>query len=68
LVERKSGYVRIGRVDSMKSDVTKRVVKSRMKDLPPALRRSMTFDNGKEFAEHHQLTRRLKLDVYLNMM
>jgi IS30 family transposase len=64
LVERKSGYARIGRADSMKSDVTVRVVKGRMKDLPPALRRSMTFDNGKEFAEHHQLTRRLKLDVY----
>jgi IS30 family transposase len=24
----------------------------------------MTFDNGKEFAEHGQLTRRLKFDVY----
>lgn len=64
LVERKSGYLRIGRVDSMKSDATMRVVKSRVKDLPPALRRSMTFDNGKEFAEHCQLTRRLRLDVY----
>jgi IS30 family transposase len=64
LVERKSGYLRIGRVDSMKSDMTMRVAKRRMKDLPPALRRSMTFDNGKEFAEHHQLTRGLGLDVY----
>jgi transposase, IS30 family len=64
LVERKSGYVRIGRVDSMKSDVTARVVKQRMKDLPPPLRRSMTFDNGKEFAEHHQLTCRSGLQVY----
>ena len=103
LVERKSGYVRIGRVDSMKSDVTARVVKQRMKELPPALRRSMTFDNvrsvhadrlsktvigtivrenvdresrlmtdeakhyhavGKEFAEHHQLTRRSGLQIY----
>jgi IS30 family transposase len=64
LVERKSGYVRIGRTDSMQSEVTVRVVKQRMKDLPPALRRSMTFDNGKEFAEHHQLTRRLRLDIY----
>jgi IS30 family transposase len=63
-VERKSGYLRIGRVDSMKSDVTARVLKQRMKDLPPALRRSMTFDNGKEFAEHHQLTRRPGLQVY----
>ena len=52
LVERKSGYARIGRVDSMKSDMTIRVAKRRMQDLPPCLRRSMTFDNGKEFARH----------------
>lgn len=64
LVERKSGYARIGRVDSMKSDVTIRAAKRRMKDLPPSLRRSMTFDNGKEFAEHRKLTRGLGLDVY----
>lgn len=31
---------------------------------PPRLRRSAAFDNGKEFAEHERLTRRLKLDVY----
>jgi IS30 family transposase len=64
LVERKSGYARIGRVDSMKSDITMRVAKRRMQDLPPCLRRSMTFDNGKEFAEHHKLTRGLGLEVY----
>ena len=64
LVERKSGYTRIGRVDSMKSDMTIHVAKRRMKDLPPALRRSMTFDNGKEFAEHRKLTRGLGLEVY----
>jgi IS30 family transposase len=64
LVERKSGYVRIGRVDSMKSDITIRMTKKRMRDLPPSLRRSMTFDNGKEFAEHHKLTRGLGLEVY----
>ncbi len=64
LVERKSGYARIGRVDSMKSDMTIRVAKRRMKDLPPGLRRSMTFDNGKEFAEHQKLTRGLGLEVY----
>jgi IS30 family transposase len=64
LVERKSGYTRIGRVDSMKSDRTMRAAKRRMKDLPPSLRRSMTFDNGKEFAEHRKLTHGLGLDVY----
>jgi len=63
LVERKSGYVRIGRVDSMKSNMTVRVAKGRLKDLPPALRRSITFDNGKEFAEHRKLVG-LGLEVY----
>jgi transposase, IS30 family len=64
LVERKSGYTRIGRLDSMKSDTTMHVAKKRMKDLPPSLRRSMTFDNGKEFAEHPKLTNGLELEVY----
>lgn len=64
LVERKSGYTRIGRVDSMKSDMTMHVAKRRMKDLPRCLRRSVTFDNGKEFAEHQKLTRGLGLQVY----
>ena len=64
LVERKSGYARIGRVDSMKSSLTMRVTRRRMKDLPPSLRRSVTFDNGKEFAEHATLTDRVGLEVY----
>lgn len=64
LIERKSGYARIGRVDSMRSDMTIQVAKRRMKDLPPSLRRSVTFDNGKEFAEHQRLTRSLGLEVY----
>ena len=64
LVERKSGYARIGRVDSMKSDATMRTAKRRLKDLPSSLRRSMTFDNGKEFAEHQHLNRGLGLEIY----
>ena len=35
-----------------------------MKDLPPALRRSMTLDNGKEFAEHKQSAKVCDLTVY----
>lgn len=64
LVERKSGYTRIGRVDSMKSNMTMRAAKRRLRDLPPCLRRSVTFDNGKEFAEHRKLTHGLGFDVY----
>jgi IS30 family transposase len=64
MVERKSGYLRIGRIDGMDSDLTMRAAKRRLKDLPPSLRRSMTFDNGKEFAKHPRLTRHLGLEVY----
>lgn len=64
LVERKSGYLRAGRADDMTAATTTRVMKRRMKDLPPALRRSMTFDNGKEFAEHEKFAQACNLEVY----
>lgn len=64
MVERKSGYTRIGRMDDLKAATTTRVAKRRMKDLPACLRRSVTFDNGKEFAEHHKLTESLGLETY----
>jgi IS30 family transposase len=32
--------------------------------LPPGLRRSMTFDNGTEFALHHRLNRELGMATY----
>jgi transposase, IS30 family len=64
MVERKSGYARIGRVDNMKAAATRRVARRRLKSLPTSLRRSMTFDNGKEFAEHRKLAESLDLEVY----
>ena len=64
LVERKSGYARIGRLDDLTASTTTRMVQRRLKDLPKSLRRSMTFDNGKEFADHQTITRRLDLPIY----
>ena len=64
LVDRKSGYARIGRVDDMKSATTMRVIRRRMKQLPPSLRRSMTLDNGQEFAEQATLRKQLRLKIY----
>lgn len=64
MVERKSGYARIGRADDMKAATTTRVIRRRMKDLPSSMRHSVTLDNGKEFAEHHKLTQTLGLEVY----
>jgi transposase, IS30 family len=64
VVERKSGFARIGRADNLKADTTRKVLTKRLKHLPAALRRSVTFDNGKEFAEHRQLARKLNLETY----
>jgi IS30 family transposase len=64
LVERKSGYTRIGRGDDMSATTTRRVMTRRMKGLHASLRRSMTFDNGKEFAEHGKFAKACDLDVY----
>jgi len=64
LVERKSGYARIGRADDLTAQSTTRVTRRRMQDLPAAWRRSITFDNGKEFANHDQIAQQLGLKVY----
>jgi transposase, IS30 family len=57
LVERKSGYLRAGRVDDLRAAATTNVTRRRMKGLPAPLRRSVTFDNGKEFADHARTCR-----------
>lgn len=64
LVERKSGLVRISKIADFYSATAMRAAEQCLKDLPRALRRSATFDNGKEFAEHRTLTKRLGLAVY----
>ncbi|MBN2021492.1 MAG: IS30 family transposase, partial [Pirellulales bacterium] len=43
---------------------TTRVMTRRMRDPPPALRRSVTFDNGEDFAEHKRFAEACDLEVY----
>ena len=64
MVERKSQYLRVRKTPSLKSLATMRTACRGLRDLPPDLRRTMTLDNGKEFAGHPMLTDRLGLDVY----
>ena len=35
-----------------------------MRQLPPALRKTLTWDRGREMAEHQELAADLELDVY----
>jgi IS30 family transposase len=64
LVERKSGLVRIGRITNLRSATAIDMAARCLADLPRALRQSVTFDNGPEFAEHRRLTDTLGLAVY----
>lgn len=64
MVERKSQYLRVRKTTSLKSPPTMRAACRGLGDLPEQLRRTMTLDNGKEFAGHQVLTDRLGLSVY----
>jgi IS30 family transposase len=64
LVERKTGYLLLIKVKNLKSATVRRAIYRHMKHLPPELRRSITFDRGKEFAGYERLKRSLGLEVY----
>lgn len=64
LVERKSGYLLTAKTCDRKARRVAGKIKARLGALPPSLRRSATFDNGKEFADHEYLAERLGTKVY----
>jgi transposase, IS30 family len=64
LVERKSGFLLLIKVKNLKSATVRRAIYRRMKHLPAELRRTVTFDCGKEFAGYQRLQRSLGLAVY----
>jgi IS30 family transposase len=64
LVERKSGYTFLERVDDLKSETVCEAIEEKLAPLPNSLRRTATFDNGKEFAEHERLAEAVAIDVY----
>ena len=64
MVERKSGYTRIRKTRNLKSATTRQAASRSLRDLPQTLRRTMTLDNGKEFAGHQRLAEDLGLDIY----
>lgn len=64
LVERKSGYTLLARVDRLAAKPVNERTYQRMGSLPKALRRSVTFDNGPEFQGYEELTKRLGIEVY----
>ncbi len=64
LVERKTRHTLITRTQTKEArEVTAAIIRL-FSQLPAAARQSVTFDNGKEFARHEKIARRLKMDVF----
>jgi len=62
--ERSSRFLRLTRQPNKAAQPVLESLLQMFEPLPPALRQSITFDNGTEFAQHYQLTQRLGLPTF----
>jgi transposase, IS30 family len=64
LVERKSGYTMMARVENLKAATVCEAASGLYAEMPAVLHKTLTLDNGKEFAEHEQLAKDADLDIF----
>ena len=64
LVDRQSRLTIMDKVKSKDADLVQQKIRDRLKELDEAHRRSLTFDNGTEFARSHRLEKHLDLQLY----
>ena len=63
LVERKSGYALIAKVSNKTSDLVSQAIITKLNAVTPLVK-TLTFDNGKEFAEHSRIDAALNSTTY----
>lgn len=63
-VERKSGYLLAAKIEARQSEAVNQASYRLFQRIPPQLRRTLTLDNGKEFASYEQLSRWTGLAIY----
>ena len=63
-VERKSRYTKLGKLKDQRSDTLTASTCAIFRGLPKKLRRTSTFDNGKEFAGFKRIEQEVGLAVY----
>ena len=63
-MDRKSRFTIVVKIQRKDADHVHRKIKERLKQLDEERRRSITFDNGTEFARCHRLERHLGLGLY----
>lgn len=64
LVDRKSRFTIVVKVQSKNADHVHEKIKQRLKELDEERCRSITFDNGTEFARCHRLEKHLGMELY----
>ena len=65
LVDRKSKYTLLAKMDGKYADQVPGLIEECLKRLPRKIsQHSITFDNGKEFSQHEQITKKTKLRCY----
>jgi IS30 family transposase len=62
--ERKSRFTIFDHPADRKAERTAKCLADLLAPMPPSLRKTLTFDNGTEFALHYQLTDQLGLQTY----
>jgi transposase, IS30 family len=65
LVERSTGYVRLLHLpDTRSAEVVADAMIAAIKELPPTLRRTVTWDQGHEMAQHARISIDAGIDIY----
>lgn len=64
IVERQTRFVQLDLLHSYDAKTVRKTIERRFKRIEPQLRKSITFDQGKENSEHKDLSEHLKIDVY----
>jgi transposase, IS30 family len=64
LVERSTRFVMLLHLTDQTAPTVREAIEAAILTLPPALRRTLTWDQGKELAEHLQLKMDTEMDVY----
>lgn len=64
IVERQTRLVLIKRLENYKAYDVRKSIEKRLSKIAPQLLSSITFDQGKEMAEHEVLAKKMKMKVY----
>lgn len=64
LVERTSRYVMLVKLHGMGAQAILEGFTRRLREVPPSLRKTLTYDQGSEMALHKELARKLRIDIF----